>query len=92
MALFAQFGENHIDAFFIDDPHALRGHAQLYKAPLAFDPEPMNVQIRQKTAAGLIVGMRYIVSGEGTLARYLADSGHWIYLQPANRISGKPDS
>ncbi|CDH46789.1 hypothetical protein BN874_600011 [Candidatus Contendobacter odensis Run_B_J11] len=41
----------------------------------------MRVQVREKPAAGSIIGMRDIVSSDRTLTRHLTDSGHWIYLQ-----------
>jgi hypothetical protein len=77
----AQFGENGIDTFFIDDTHTVRGYPQTYETPLALDPEPVYVKIGQEPTAGFVIGVGYIISGGGTLARHLADSGHRTYLQ-----------
>jgi hypothetical protein len=77
----AQFGENGVDPLFVDDAHPMAGYAQAHETLLAFDPEPMDVQIRQKAAAGSVVSVGYIISSDGALARHLTDSGHRIGLQ-----------
>ena len=79
----AQFSEYCVNPFLIDNAHTVRRHAQLYKTPFTFDPKAMLVQIRQKPAAGLVIGMGYIVSGSRAFTRYLTHSGHLISLQPA---------
>jgi hypothetical protein len=79
----AQFIKNNVDPLFIDNTHAVRRHAQLYKTLFALNPEAMLVQVWQKPAPSFVIGMGYIISGNRVLTRYLTDSGHQTSLQPA---------
>ena len=77
-----QFGKNGVDPLLINDAHPVARHAQAYEALFAFDPEPMDMQVRQKTTTGSVVGVRYIISSDRALARHLTNSGHRMGLQP----------
>lgn len=65
-----------IDAFLIDDAHAVGGYAQLHKPLLTFDPKTVTVQIRHEPASGFVVSMGHIVSGHRAFAGDLAYSRH----------------
>jgi hypothetical protein len=73
----AQIDKHGVNPFLIDDTHTVRGDAQADKTLFAFNPKPMDMQIRQKPAPGFI-GMRNIISSDRTLTRHLANSGHRI--------------
>src|SRR5690606_31439977 len=66
-----------LDAKLVDDAHALRRHAQLHEALLALEPEPLRVQIRQKTSPGLVVGVGDVVARRWALPGHLTDSRHF---------------
>ena len=72
----ANVSQHLLDAVLVDDAHALVGDAQAYPALLGFQPETLALQVRQKTAAGLVVGVRNVVSGLRALPSDLTYLGH----------------
>src|SRR6516162_4120308 len=73
LALSAQLG---VDAPLLDRAHAARRDAQRYPALLGLEPEALRVQVRQETAALLVVRVRDAVADGRALARDLTDAGH----------------
>src|SRR5690606_24081353 len=86
LAACAQLGEHDVDAVLVDGAHGSRGNAQLHPAVLAGDPEPALVQVREETAAGLVVRVGDVVTRLHALAGDLANSGHnaprWCLVYP----------
>jgi hypothetical protein len=76
------FVKHRINAFLVDDTHALAGHFQSYESLFRFHPEAVLVQIGQEPTAGAVLGVGYVVSGDRTLSGYLTDSGHDILAWP----------
>jgi hypothetical protein len=68
-----QIRQHGVDAFLIDDPHAFGRETQANPALLALDPEPVGMQVGEKTAFGLVVRMGNVVSRDRTFTGYLAD-------------------
>jgi hypothetical protein len=69
----AYLGQYGVNAPLVDDAHAFGGQAQAHPTVLALDPEPVSMQVGEKTAFGFIVRMGNIVSRYRALAGYLAD-------------------
>jgi hypothetical protein len=64
----AKVGEYDINAVLVDQADASGGKAEADEAVFAFDPEAAALQIRQKAALGVVVGVRNIVSHHRLLA------------------------
>ncbi|VUX54893.1 conserved protein of unknown function [uncultured Woeseiaceae bacterium] len=60
----------------VDDAEALVGHAQPNIAFLGFDPEALELQVRQKAPTRSVVGMGNIIAALRALPCDLADLGH----------------
>jgi len=60
----------------IDDAQAFVGNAQPNVALLGFDPESLELQVRQKAPTSFVVGMGNVVAALRTLPGDLADLGH----------------
>jgi hypothetical protein len=69
----AQVGEDRVYALLVDDAHAFGRETQTHPAILTFDPEPVGVQVGEKTASGFVVRMGNVVSRYRALAGYLTD-------------------
>lgn len=84
----AQIREHRIDAFLIDDPHAFRRDPQTYEALLAFHPETMMMQVRQKPTTRAVVCVADIISRDRALSGDLADLRHdgWLWLKKKERV------
>src|SRR5690348_8231880 len=76
LAAGTQLGDHGLDALLVDGAQRVVGDAQLDPAVLAGDPEAALVQVRQPAAAGLVVGVRDVVTGLHTLSGDLANAGH----------------
>src|SRR4249919_2109878 len=72
----AEFGQDDVDAVLVDGAQRVRGNLQLDPAVFAGDPETTLVQVGQEAAAGLVVGVRDVVTRLHALAGNLADAGH----------------
>src|SRR5690606_425551 len=72
-----EVGEDGVDAVLVDGAQGLGGNTELDPAVLAGDPEAALMQVRHEAAAGLVHGMRDVVSGRRTLAGDLAYTGHY---------------
>jgi len=77
----SHFAKDGVDAALVDDAHAFGREAQADESTLGGYPELVRMQIGQKTPATTIFRVRYIVAGHGTLAGYLAHSGHGNYSE-----------
>src|SRR5678815_1290815 len=86
-ALRAQLTDNRLDALLFDRAQTIAGDAQADPALLALEPETLRVQVRQETPALLVVGVRDVVAGQGSLAGDLTDFRH----DRASRPRGAPD-
>ena len=78
LALCPQVGKHFVDAVLIDDAHALVGHAQPHIAFLGFDPESLELQVRQKAPTSSVFGMGNVVAALRALPGDLADLGHGL--------------
>jgi hypothetical protein len=72
----AQVRYDRVDAQLVDNAYAFGGKAQSHPALFTLYPETVGMEIGQKTAPCLVVGVGYIIPGSGALARHLAYSGH----------------
>ena len=68
--------QHDINPDFVYHTHTLCGKAQANPAILAFHPEAVSVQVRQKAAPSPVIGMGYIIPAYGAFARDLTYSGH----------------
>src|SRR5678815_4649760 len=75
-AAFAEVGDHRIDASFVDHPHSGGRNAQSYIALLAFEPEPVVVQVRFEPTARTILRVRHVVAAHRPLTRHLAHLSH----------------
>src|SRR5258706_16006809 len=73
----AQLGQNHVDALLVDRAQAGIAHTHVHPAVFALDPETAVLQIGQKPALGLVIGMGHAV----TYHRLL--SGFFKYSRPS---------
>src|SRR6478752_2702150 len=76
LATGAQLRQDRVDAVLVDGAQRVRGNLQLDPAVFAGDPETTLVQVGQEAAAGLVVGVRDVVTRLHALAGNLADAGH----------------
>src|ERR1700744_5233192 len=81
LALFAQLGDDHVDALLLDGAQSMRGHAQRHPALLRLQPETLAVPVRQEPAATFVVRVRDAIARSGALASDFADAGHRLNLQ-----------
>src|SRR6185295_1112544 len=75
-ALGAQFRDDLLDAFLVDDPQTLPRNAQPHEALLVLEPETLAVQIRQEAALRFVVGVGNLVPYHRPFAGDFADPGH----------------
>src|SRR5690606_25261483 len=75
-ALGAQIGDDAGDAVLLDRAQAIRRHAQADPALFVFQPDPLDVQIRQEAGALPVVRVRDAIADSRALAGDFADAGH----------------
>jgi len=68
--------QDSVDAFLVDDAHALAANAQTHPALLRFDPEAVAVQVGQKPPPGFVVRVRHIVPAHRAFTGNLTYSRH----------------
>src|SRR5690606_39942627 len=90
-ALGAKVRDHLFDTALLDGAQAARRHAQAHEAALAFHPEAMYVQVRQKPATPLVVRVRDAIPGNRALAGDFTHSGHDVFPQGFGR-SEEPTS
>src|SRR5258706_9177710 len=70
----AQLGQNHVDALLVYRAQAGIAHTHVHPAVFALDPEAAVLQIGEKPALGLVIGMGHAVSSHRLLAAYFTSS------------------
>src|SRR5690606_35869967 len=76
LAAGTQLGQDGVDALLVDGAKGGGGNAQLHPTVLRGHPEAALMQVGKETAAGLVVGVRDVVTGPHGLAGDLANSAH----------------
>jgi hypothetical protein len=66
-------GENRVNALLVDDAHSLGRETQANPAVFTLNPEPMRMQVGEKTSLGFVVRMGNVVSRNRALTGNLAD-------------------
>src|SRR5207253_7792913 len=87
VALGPQLREHLVDAALLDGAHPVGAQPQGHPALLGLDPEALRVQVGQKAAALLVIGVGDSVAGRRLLAGDLANAGHISIVEGGPRGS-----
>lgn len=74
LAFFTELVENFFNTQFINNSHTFSAYFQGNIAIFFFYPKAVRFDVRQKASSSFVVGMRYVVSSDGSLASDLAYS------------------
>jgi hypothetical protein len=72
----AQGYQDVVDTLFVNDSEALWRNPKFHIALFALDPDPLHVEVGQKSATRLVIRMRHVISGHRSFSGDLADAGH----------------
>jgi hypothetical protein len=71
-----QLSQNDVNAVLVDSAQCSGGDAQAHPTVFGLDPEAAALQVRQKTALGLVIGVGNVIAHHGGFPGHLAFAGH----------------